>query len=142
MNGSYEDFLKSLGIPHEFMYFNSPVKSASQAEMLSGEKNIIKSIVVFSGETSILCIVPGDRKVGLEKLGARLATPEEVERETGFRPGAVPPILEKKLKCIIDSSLKGKEYVVGGGGSDTALVKLRLSDIEEKMSATFQDISL
>ena len=142
MSKNYDEWLREKGIQHEFLYFNAPVKTAEQARNLSGEKNIIKTIVAVSEGKPVLCVVPGEKKVDFSKLpeGARMATPSEVREMTGFPPGGVPPIIEG-IETIIDESIAGMEWVVGGGGDENTLLKIRAKDLIEQPGSRVMKIS-
>ncbi len=131
----YENFLKEKGIDFEIMYFASPVKTVSQASEASGfpEDEIVKT-VILKGRRGYAVIVPGKKKVDIEKLrkfdpSARIASPDEVVEITGFPPGAVPPIMDRDIVFFMDRSLTEKDYIVAGGGKENALVKLKVRDV-------------
>jgi Ala-tRNA(Pro) deacylase len=79
---------------------HAPVFTSEEAAAVRGVPlaSGAKAIVLKAGEAFALLVVPADRKVDGKKVRAalgvkssRFATPEELERLTGLRPGAVPP---------------------------------------------------
>ena len=143
----YEEFLKGIGVNFEMMYFTSPVKTVSQASEVSGfpEEKIVKTIIL-KGRRNYAVIIAGKKRVDLERLKGmdeelRLASPEEVMEITGFPPGAVPPIIGKGgIITVLDKDLLNEEYVVGGGGKENSLVKIKVSDIIEKTNPIIMEL--
>jgi prolyl-tRNA editing enzyme YbaK/EbsC (Cys-tRNA(Pro) deacylase) len=86
---------------------------------------IVKSIVVVCDGKAVVALVPGDRRVDLEKVAraagaaeARIARGSEVEEATGFAPGAVAPFpLPNVDRVLIDLNLLGHDLVWVGAGS-------------------------
>lgn len=86
---------------------------------------IVKSIVVVCDDRPVVTLVPGDRRVDLEKVAraagaakARIASAAEVEDATGFMPGAVAPFpLPHVDRVLIDLNLLGHDLVWVGAGS-------------------------
>ena len=143
----YEEFLKGIGVNFEMMYFTSPVRTVSQASEVSGfpEEKIVKTIIL-KGRRNYAVIIAGKKRVDLERLKGmdeelRLASPEEVMEITGFPPGAVPPIIGKGgIITVLDKDLLNEEYVVGGGGKENSLVKIKVSDIIEKTNPIIMEL--
>jgi Cys-tRNA(Pro) deacylase len=87
---------------------------------------IVKSLVFTADARSVLVLVPGDRRadggkvaeaVGTPKV--RIAGPDEVERATGFAPGAVSPFALAQVDTVlIDRTLLTRDVVWVGAGSD------------------------
>lgn len=126
------------------------VRTVSQAaEALGVDRSVIvKTIVVVEGDRTYACIVPGHRKLSIEKLerlvgGApRLATPEEVVERTGFSVGGVPPApLPPSVKVIIDQELMKLDRAYGGGGDDETLLEFNPRELAAITSATVADIA-
>ncbi len=130
----------------ELINVGKPVKTVEQAVKAtdSKPKQIIKSLFFISEEGPILVIVDGESKVDLNKLAkifgkVRLATPEEVERITGFKVGAIPPV-GVEVKTIMDPKVLENEFVIGGGGRIDRLSKLDPQKIVEYQGAMVVDV--
>ncbi len=130
----------------ELINVGKPVKTVEQAVKAtdSKPKQIIKSLLFISEEGPILVIVDGESKVDLNKLAkifgkVRLATPEEVERITGFKVGAIPPV-GVEVKTIMDPKVLENEFVIGGGGRIDRLSKLDPQKIVEYQGAMVVDV--
>ena len=108
---------------------------------------IAKTICLLADGEFIGVILPGDRKIDLEKLKntlgknkIRLAHDDEIIAHTGFEKGGVPPI-SYKSKFIVDSSLDPKEEVFCGGGSRDSILRIKVEDIIRIDSPLILDIS-
>jgi prolyl-tRNA editing enzyme YbaK/EbsC (Cys-tRNA(Pro) deacylase) len=87
---------------------------------------IVKSLLFVCDGRPVLVLVPGDRRVDGAKVAAavgaaraRIAGADEVERATGFEPGAVAPFpLRAVEQVLIDRSLLlGDELWIGAGST-------------------------
>lgn len=127
-------FLERSILDGEIIEMPGEVSSADQAaEKLDTQpQNIVKSLVFIVGDEPILTVVPGNSHVSEEKLADALgveedqvsiASPEEVEEETGYKVGEVPPV-SVNLPKIVDNDVVGEEEVYGGGGSRHHLLKI------------------
>ncbi len=94
-----DEMLRKAGVPFA-VHRHAPVFTSQEASAVRGTSlaSGAKALVVKGGETFALLVMPADRKLDSRKaraaLGARairFATPEEVERLTGLRPGSIPP---------------------------------------------------
>ncbi len=115
----------------ELIKLDKPVRTVKQAARAMGvsESKIVKTLVVNCGGEYRAYIVRGDKRLDLEKLDCRMATPEEVFNVTGYRTGGVPPILN--IPTYVDQELLSEDYVYGGGGDDHTLLKFRPRDLVE-----------
>jgi len=116
----------------------STVKEAAQALGVP-QSYIVKTIIVVCDGRPLAIIVRGDKRLNLERLGARLscsdvrlATWEEVKEFTGYDVGGVPPVLP--LSTYVDSDVLKRDYVYGGGGDDHTLLKFSPRDLAERLS--------
>ncbi len=132
-----EDYLNSLGLEYDLLEFRESVKSVKDAVKAAGvpASSIVKSLVVVCGDRVYCVVIPGDKKLDLKRLSeslgcssARLASREEVLKATGYDVGGVPPV-GHGLPVVLDNRLLEKDYVVGGGGDDRHLVRIKVSDI-------------
>ncbi|MGH3110523.1 MAG: YbaK/EbsC family protein, partial [Gaiellaceae bacterium] len=93
---------------------------------------IVKSLVLLCDGKPVVALVPGDRRGDPEKIaraagtdGARIAKADEVERATGFAPGAVAPFpLPSVDTVLMDRTLLEHPVVWAGAGSPRHVVGL------------------
>jgi prolyl-tRNA editing enzyme YbaK/EbsC (Cys-tRNA(Pro) deacylase) len=86
---------------------------------------IVKSLVFLCDGRPVVVLVPGDRRADPAKVAsavgagkAKVAGAQDVERATGFQPGAVAPFpLPRVRDVIIERSLLGRGLVWVGAGS-------------------------
>lgn len=120
----------------ELFQYNRPVRSVAEAVEVSGFKKsqFIKSICMkhrSEGNFVIAIILSGSRvdKKSLQQGVAPkrwiMATPEEILDLIGFPAGGVPPVcLPHDLTVYVDPRVLTREFVIGGGGSQSSLIKL------------------
>ena len=92
----------------------------------------MKSLVLVCDSTAVVALVPGDRRGDPEKVAravgagyARVAKRDEVERATGFAPGAVAPFaLSRVSTVLLDRTLLRHPIVWVGAGSPQHIVGL------------------
>ena len=137
----YEQYLKEKSVSYELLIFNHPVKSVKDAsESANGNGRIIKTLVITNGNDFVAVILPGEKMLDFSKFpGYTMATPGEVRERTGFPPGGVPPIIPE-FRTILDKSLLSDEWLVGGGGRENILMKVRTSDIIRASSPEIIDL--
>ncbi|MFB6265453.1 MAG: aminoacyl-tRNA deacylase [Candidatus Nanohaloarchaea archaeon] len=92
--------------------------------------HIIKSLVFYADGDPVLVIVRGSDQVSEEKVAevlraenCRLAGPDEVEEETGFSVGGVPPV-GAGLQKLVDEKVLEMDRVYGGGGKGDRVIEL------------------
>jgi prolyl-tRNA editing enzyme YbaK/EbsC (Cys-tRNA(Pro) deacylase) len=98
---------------------------------------IVKSLVFLCDGRPILVMVPGDRRADAAKLRAttgcekaKVAGPDEVQKATGFEPGAVAPFPLPALEGVfIDHALLAHEVVWIGAGSRRHMAALAPADL-------------
>jgi Cys-tRNA(Pro) deacylase len=144
-------FLASNKVYFEFQEKRSTrhAVEASQAIGVSLSE-IIKTLVFVDQDSKpLIAVVPGDRNVSRHKLEhcsnsklVRLASDNIAEAATGYPTGSIPPVgHKKKLRVFLDESVLDHEYVWGGGGARSKLVRLRTEDIVKLSAATICNIS-
>ena len=116
----------------QLIRLGEPVRTVRQAAKAVGvdEDRIIKTLVVNCGGEYRAYVLRGVKKLDLERVGCRMATPEEVLNVTGYAVGGVPPVLP--IPVYIDRELLREEYVYGGGGDDHSLLKFRPLTLVER----------
>jgi prolyl-tRNA editing enzyme YbaK/EbsC (Cys-tRNA(Pro) deacylase) len=79
---------------------------------------IVKSLVFLCGETPVVVLCAGDRRVDVGRLGLSRAPAERVRQVTGFSIGGVPPLGHTaELETTIDESLRRFSVVWAAAGT-------------------------
>ena len=144
-------FLASNKVYFEFQEKKSTrhAVEASQAIGVSLSE-IIKTLVFVNQDSKpLIAVIPGDHNVSRHKLehcsnskSVRLASDSIAEAATGYPTGSIPPVgHKKKLRVFLDESVLNHEYIWGGGGARSKLVRLRTEDIVKLSAATICNIS-
>jgi Cys-tRNA(Pro) deacylase len=120
-------FLRESGAEGRIEEYQTATPTAGDAARAVGCElsEIVKSIVFDCDGRPVVALVPGDRRADSRKVAAaagarraRIAGPEEVERATGFVPGAVAPFpLPRVDRVLVDQSLLARSRVWVGAGS-------------------------
>jgi prolyl-tRNA editing enzyme YbaK/EbsC (Cys-tRNA(Pro) deacylase) len=126
----------------------APTAADAAAAVGCGLDQIVKSLVVLCDEQPVLALVPGDCRGDRAKItsasgarSARVASPEEVERETGFEPGAVAPFpLPRVDTVLLERRLLQKPLVWVGAGSHRHVVGLAPAELVRLSRARAVDV--
>lgn len=144
-----EEILKRYGIEHRFVVVENARTVDDAARSLGvGRDRIAKTMIVITEKSPIAVFLRGIDRVDIDKLkrslgvrSARLASPPEVERITGYRVGGVPPVIEG-VETIVDSRLAGEEgEVFCGGGDERTLIAVRPKELVGKLGLKVLDLA-
>ena len=110
---------------------------------------IVKSLLIKTDETFILCLVSGDKKCSLNKIkkitGKKdvcMANAESVKKKTGFTIGGVSPVgLKEELEIMIDRKLDRFKNIYAAAGHPNAIFKIDLSNLIKITKGSIKDIS-
>jgi prolyl-tRNA editing enzyme YbaK/EbsC (Cys-tRNA(Pro) deacylase) len=121
-----QERLHELGLDVEIRELSDSTRTAQEAADAVGAElgQIVKSLVFMKGDTALLCLCAGDRRVDTAKLGGdvRQAKGDEVREATGFAIGGVPPLgHERPIRTVVDESLRRFETVWCAGGTPHAV---------------------
>ena len=132
-------FLRETGAEARLEEFRDDATTARDAARAAGCElaQVVKSLVVDCDGRPVLVLVPGDRKLDLEKVAraaraerARIATAAEVEATTGFTPGGVAPFPLRGIGAVyLDRTLLAHEHVWVGAGSPRHLAVLKPAEL-------------
>ena len=145
-------FLTQNEISFEAREYEHKVKGAEYAaEALAWPiEAMIKTLAVaLSDGSHCLCLLPGNAELSLKNLAreagvksARMTTPEEAEKLTGYRVGGISPFgTRKPLAVWLHSPLLGFERVGINGGHRGLIVFLSPSDIRDSLRAKVTDLA-
>jgi Cys-tRNA(Pro) deacylase len=145
------DALMARGVDHEIIQLSSSSRSAELAAEALGVPvaAVVKSLVFMADGRPVLALVDGAATVDTEALsralGAQavvLARGREVRELTGYKPGAVPPVgLATDLPVLADPAVFAPEVVYCGGGTTTAMLRIRAVDLERLLAARVVSIA-
>jgi prolyl-tRNA editing enzyme YbaK/EbsC (Cys-tRNA(Pro) deacylase) len=133
------EFLRQAGAEARIEEFSTGTPTAADAAQAVGCKlgQIVKSLVFDCDGRWIVVLVPGDRRADTAKIAAaaaaskaRIASPKEVERATGFAAGAVAPFpLPGVDRVFVDHGLLAHKRVWVGAGSPSHMATLSSADL-------------
>src|SRR5262245_39053854 len=108
-------FLRQMGVEARIEEFPEGTPTAADAARAVGSKlgQIVKSLVFDCGGHWVVALIPGDRRADAAKIAraagvakAKIASPEQVEKATGFVAGAVAPFpLPQVDRVFVDRNL-------------------------------------
>jgi len=143
-------FLRAAGAEARLEEFSTQTPTASAAAKAAGCKlsEIVKSLVLVCDGKGVVALVPGDRRLDVEKVRrgvdaatARLAEGDEVERLTGFTAGSVAPFpLAGVDRIVVERRLLAHPVVWTGGGSHNHLVRVEPAELVRLTRATSMDV--
>tara|TARA_Y100000590_G_C15370310_1_gene882282 strand:- start:260 stop:769 length:510 start_codon:yes stop_codon:yes gene_type:complete len=120
------------------------------AESLKTEVgSIVKSLLLRTKTSFLLCLVAGDKRCSLNKVkkllnqkDVSMATAEQVKEITGFTIGGVSPVAHlNKIDIYIDESLKRFENIFAAAGHPNAIFKINFKNLNEITNGVIMDIS-
>ena len=142
-----EEFDKSLKI----VLLESTARTAiDAAKSLNTEVgSIVKSLLLRTKSSYLLCLIAGDKRCSLNKLkkilkekDLSMASANEVKEVTGFTIGGVSPIGHlKDIKVYIDKSLSRFETIYAAAGHPNCIFKISFEEIQKITSGSAMDIS-
>ncbi len=117
---------------HEPVYTSEQAAEARGTPLSSGAK----ALVVKAGERFVLLVAPADRKLASRKVKEalnvkelRFATPEEVEKLTGLKPGSIPPFGSFfRLQTYCDPALGENRSINFNAGDHSTSVQMTYED--------------
>lgn len=154
-NGSGADlksvsFLKNAGADFKLIHFPGMLRTAADVARVYGcdINNVLKSLVFAGKQNNVLVVLPGDRRVDLEKLHAvtgkdtyRSATPEEVLKISGYPVGGVSPFGTKEdLRKIIDKSVFDLDVVNMGSGDARTGIEMKSYELKRVWDGIVADV--
>ena len=109
---------------------------------------IVKSLLLRTDDSFILCLVSGDKRCSLNKIkkilkkkDVSMANAEQVKSQTGFSIGGVSPVAHlEKIEILIDSSLSKYENVYAAAGHPNSIFKITYKQLVELTKGKEEDI--
>jgi Cys-tRNA(Pro) deacylase len=132
-------YLRQMGVEARIEEFEAGTPTAMDAARAVGCKlgQIVKSLVFECGGKWVVALVPGDRRADSAKIAraagamrAKIASPEQVEKATGFVAGAVAPFpLPHVDRVLVDRGLLSHKRVWIGAGSPRHMAVISPGDL-------------
>ena len=109
---------------------------------------IVKSLLLRTDDSFILCLVSGDKRCSLNKIkkminkkDVSMANADQVKSQTGFSIGGVSPVAHlEKIKILIDSSLSRYENVYAAAGHPNSIFKINYQQLIKLTEGKEEDI--
>ena len=109
---------------------------------------IVKSLLLRTDDSFILCLVSGDKRCSLNKIkkilkkkDVSMANAEQVKSQTGFSIGGVSPVAHlEKIEILIDSSLSKYEKVYAAAGHPNSIFKITYKQLVKLTKGKEEDI--
>ena len=111
---------------------------------------IVKSLLLRTDNSFLICLIAGDRRCSLNKLkkilqkkDVSMANAEEVKENTGFSIGGVAPVAHiKNLDILIDKSLSRFQYVFGAAGHPNCVFRITYNQLIKITNGSEKEISV
>jgi prolyl-tRNA editing enzyme YbaK/EbsC (Cys-tRNA(Pro) deacylase) len=124
----------------EVLEFDEPTPNSEAAARAVGcsVAEIAKTILFIIGDNPVVVVTSGDVRIKTSRLKqttglkgrARLPEADEVIRHTGFAPGGVCPfLLPRKLRVVIDTSMRRFAKVYAAAGNDHSAVPITMDQL-------------
>jgi len=110
---------------------------------------IVKSLLLKTGGSFLICLVAGDRRCSFNKLinylnesDISMANADEVKENTGFSIGGVSPVAHiKKIDILVDKSLNRFPNVFAAAGHPNCVFKINYRDLIKMTNGIEKEIS-
>ena len=151
-----ESVIRVIKVLHDFdanlqvQMLNSSARTAiDAASSLNCEVGaIVKSLLLRTDDSFILCLVSGDKRCSLNKIkkilnkkDVSMANADQVKEQTGFSIGGVSPVAHlEKIKILIDSSLSRYENVYAAAGHPNSIFKITYKQLVKLTEGKEEDI--
>ena len=145
-----EKFLKGFDQSLEVIVLENSARTAKDAAIALGCNvgAIVKSLLLKTEDSFILCLVAGDKRCSINKLkkinnikDISMASPEEVKTQTGYTIGGVSPVGHlKDVEIFIDKSLERFIDLFAAAGHPNCIFKINFSNIQKITNGKIEDI--
>ncbi len=111
--------------------------------------SIVKSLLLRTKSSFLLCLIPGDKRCSLNKIkkilnekDVSMANAEQVKKVTGFTIGGVSPIGHlSKIDIFIDQSLERFPNIFAAAGHPNAVFKIDYNNLNKITMGKIMDVS-
>lgn len=143
-------YLREAGAEARIEEFPEGTPTAADAAAAVGCElaQIVKSLVLVCDDRPVVALVPGDRRGDPAKVAravgassAGVASPDVVQRATGFAPGAVAPFPLAGVETVLmEQTLLRHRLVWAGAGSARHMVGLTPAELRRLSRARPVDV--
>tara|TARA_B100000927_G_C16336776_1_gene417622 strand:+ start:72 stop:554 length:483 start_codon:yes stop_codon:yes gene_type:complete len=110
---------------------------------------IVKSLLIKTESTYLLCLISGDKKCSLKKVkkltskkDVCMANADDVKKITGFTIGGVSPVgLRENLDIMIDKQLQRYEKIYAAAGHPNVIFQISIDKLINITNGELMDIS-
>ncbi len=145
-----EKFLKDFDQSLEVIILENSARTAKDAAIALGcdVGAIVKSLLLKTEDSFILCLVAGDKRCSLNKLkkikdekDISMASPEEVKTQTGYTIGGVSPVGHlNSVEIFIDKSLERFIDLFAAAGHPNCVFKINFKNIQKITNGKVEEI--
>ncbi|MFX0013114.1 MAG: aminoacyl-tRNA deacylase [Promethearchaeota archaeon] len=148
-----QEYINDNGLNAEIISLQTSTRTVDESVNALGcePEEIIKTIIVVTNTNEfILVILQGNRKIKTRKVkkllnvkDVKLASPKQVEKETGYKVGDVPPI-SINLPVILDElvlEMSRDSKLYGGGGSSSKLISISVDELLDCTHPLIADVT-
>ena len=144
------DFLARRGTEARVVTLDDSTKTSKMAADALGctVAEIAKSIVFRGGDTALVVVISGDRRVDQAKLSDAFggvvskADADWVRERTGYVIGGVPPFPHgEAVRVFLDPSLRRFEKVWTAAGDPNSVMNISVAEIEEILGSKPVDVA-
>ena len=146
-----EKFLKEYNQSLEVIVLENSARTAKEAATALGcdVGAIIKSLLLKTEDSFILCLVAGDKRCSLNKLqklnnkkDVSMASSDDVKTQTGYTIGGVSPVGHiNNVKIFIDKSLERFNNLFAAAGHPNCVFKIDFVNIQKITNGKIGDIT-
>ena len=110
--------------------------------------SIVKSLLLRTKNSFLLCLVAGDKRCSLNKIkkilnvnDVSMGNADQVKEITGFTIGGVSPVGHlHPIKIFIDQSLSRFENIFGAAGHPNCVFKINFENLQKITNGLVMDI--
>ena len=132
-------FIKNFDSKLEIRVLNKTAKTANEAATALNSEvgSIVKSLLLRTEHSFLLCLIAGDKKCSLNKIkkilnkkDISMASAEDVKINTGFSIGGVSPVGHTtKIPIFVDLSLSRFQDLFAAAGHPNCIFKINYNSL-------------
>ena len=146
-----QEFITKFDSKLNILVLNTTARTAKEAAAsLKCEVGaIVKSLLLRTENSFLICLIAGDRRCSLNKLkkilqkkDVSMANAEEVKKNTGFSIGGVAPVAHISiLNILVDKSLIRFPYIFAAAGHPNCVFKITYNELIKITKGSEKEIS-
>ena len=146
-----ESILKKFDIKQKVIILETSARTAHEAASSLGCEvgAIVKSLLLKTENSFLLCLVAGDKQASLNKIkkilnikNVSMAAADDVKNITGYTIGGVSPIGHlNKIDILIDNSLERFTSLFAAAGHPNCVFKIDFKNLQKITNGLIKDIA-